>query len=333
MTPGNTSTPGNSSALGSLHTSSELSNGSQANPPAKSKTVSMAQASIDELVTRLQTPEAHDGDRLKAARLCRQIDRLRDADDYFAELLEHHPNMPWLWLEAGQLSDKLGEAEQAAARYRQAAEDRGPIGQDALHALGLACLHADDVAQAGRAFFRLTRRNPGRPEGWAGMIVCATLARRPKLLVKARMSLAERFDADERTTSLCRVWLYAASVDATEEVNHLLKPFQTEAKAEGSTSNLAAGATPREYKQLVDWSTKVLKNEINQHPERADTHYHLAMCQNYLDQKPQSLQSAQVAVSINPRYQKALTLVNGLQDEANRSTHDKPQEPIHRAAA
>lgn len=323
MTPGSNTSPATGITPGTSKSEKPLPT------PASAKTISMAQASIDELVARLKTPEAHDGDRLKAARLCRQIDRLRDADDYFAELLENHPNMPWLWLEAGQLSDKLGEAEQAAARYRQAAEDRGPIGQDALYALGLACLHADDVAQAGRAFFRLTRRNPGRPEGWSGMIVCATLARRPKLLIQARMSLAKRFGADERTACLCRVWLHAASVDAAEEVNHLLKPFQAQSQPTGATNNTA----PREYKEVVDWSAKVLKDAINQHPERADTHYHLAVCQNYLDQKPQSLQSAKVAVSINPRYQKALTLVNGLQDQANDSAHDDPEHPVRRAAA
>jgi len=127
----------------------------------------MAQAGIDELVQRLQTTdhEHADRDRLQAARLCRQIDRLRDANDHFTELLNAHPQQSWLWLEAGQLSDRMGETEQAVARYAQAAADQGPIGQDALAAMALSCLHAEDAAKAGRAFFRLTRRNPARADG------------------------------------------------------------------------------------------------------------------------------------------------------------------------
>jgi len=66
------------------------------------------------------------------------------------------------------------------------------------------------------------------------------------------------------------------------------------------------------YRAVVDWASEVLSESASSEPERADTHYHLAVCQDYLDQPVDSLASAEAALTINPRYQKALALKNKL---------------------
>ncbi len=281
------------------------------------------QQRIDALDTA--APES-DAATLESARLCVGVGRLRDAADRFDHLLTSYPDHPGLWLEAGRLADALGESDLAVERLSIAAQSSGPIGIEALRDLTHAAFHAENVQVAGRACFRLSRRCPEDPMGWAGLIVVAQLARRPKLLLAARLAMARRFDRTTRAGSLAAMWIHAAACDVQEPITIpviLNDPGNAAATSDPSTGSSpkpsadqdettrpspAEFPTPDAFKDLVAFAEQTFVHHTIEHADRADAHFHLAACRAASGRLQSAHTSVDQALTINPNYLRAQKL-------------------------
>ena len=238
--------------------------------------------------------------RLKAARLLQRADRLRDAKDLYAGLLRERADDGGLWIEAGLLSDQLGEASTAERRLRRAVALGG--GLRASRALARVLMHNGQFGPAGRIWWRIARQEPLDAEAWAGLRVCA--------LASGKTRLAQRVDALRPSANkssghrqvLARLWQHAAS---------------------GAAIRVAAGAP--ETKQppvrspleaLVHQARQALAEHVCAHPRRADAHYHLAICENALGDTTEASRQVDHALLINSHYAAASELSSRLKEAA-----------------
>ncbi|MEO1236463.1 MAG: tetratricopeptide repeat protein, partial [Planctomycetota bacterium] len=150
-----------------------------------------------------------DHNRRRAARLCVACDRLPEAEAHYAELLapgigaaeaEDEADGD-LAREAAAVAEALGDLPRAADRLTLALADPDQSAQSlALTHRRLARLHllAGKPAQAGRAFHRATRLVPADAEAWAGLVVAARVAGKPRLMHRADAALRKLTDRAER---------------------------------------------------------------------------------------------------------------------------------------
>lgn len=239
---------------------------------------------------------------LRAARLCRRVGRLREAEDHWRKLLELRPHDQSLWIEAGELADAMGEAALAHQRLSKACRMPGRYRASALAAMATLCMHLGRWSQAAWNWWRLTRLNRHDLGAWAGLLVCAHCAGRARLAHRAQQILVAHSSPQERRAILARLWHHAAAHHALETT---------------SPSDAARLDGPSPLRDLLRLAARSLERAAHKHRDRADVHYHRGVCEAALGNTQTATRSIQQALAINPRYAAALRLLNLLQQTAD----------------
>ncbi len=229
--------------------------------------------------------------RLTAARLYTRAERYREAEELYAPLLTERRDEAALWQEAGTLADAMGDDTLAIARLGRAVQLTEMRDPTALAALAAAHMHAGRLAIAGRWWWRLTRRQPHDTQARGGLIVCALAAGKLRLARRALRILNIRTAPHERRQTLSALWFHAAVGQSVRRARRgelqSVKPV---------TSALS---------MMLSKASVTLLRHARRLPQRADTHYHLAVCYDATGNAPAARQSVDRALRINPNYTSA----------------------------
>jgi len=255
------------------------------------------QTSIELLLQDTEAPSPVT--QLLAARLCHEVGRLRDAEEIYDKLLVGRPDDPTVWLEAGKLADATGADSLAVARLEHAVA-LADNGKDvALAALALSHMHAGRLEEAGRCWWRSARCRTDNPNAWAGLLVCAIACERTTLADRAGHMLELHWSRSERRAAIADLWPHAAGGMVIRQ--NTSDRVQTASEADGPLKDLLATAV------------QTLTSHAQSEPNRADTHYHLAVCCDALEEEEAACQSVRTALQINPTYAAAADLARRLQ--------------------
>lgn len=155
------------------------------------------------------------------------------------------------------------------------------------HQQAIAFLEAGQKKEAGRAFFRAARLDltDHAARAWAGLALCAQLEGREQLAQRANMKLARFTDRAGRRRLIAQ--LYPHSVTPT--------PPNDRPAIDGGSPLQAL------LKQVSD----TLQTNADQHPDRADAHYHRAVCNAARGEAAQAADQIKTALTVNPRYDAA----------------------------
>lgn len=158
------------------------------------------------------------------------------------------------------------------------------------HQQAIAFLQAGRRREAGRAFFRAARLDltDGVCRAWAGLALCAQLEGRDRLAQRADAKLATLTDRVERRRLIGE--LYAHSVTPPT----------------GEPATPANGGSP--LQAIVDLATVELQKNAEAHPQRADAHYHRAVCSAASGEVADAADQIKAALSINPHYDAAAAM-------------------------
>ncbi|MEM0914960.1 MAG: tetratricopeptide repeat protein [Planctomycetota bacterium] len=253
---------------------------------------------------------------LDCARLCMHVDRLRDAQDLLDRVMLEHGDDPAACIETGNLADRFGDRAAARALLEFAAATRGSHQPDALAALAIAHLHAGAFAAAATVFRRLTRRADRDSdahrlaEGYAGLTVAALSAGRDRLATRARRRLLTTVHGDEAAarTAVATAWRHAAAarvIDATRRATDAGNASDTATNSPGADST---GRPPASIRPLLARAVAALRQSADAHPDRADTLYHLAVCEHELGHDDTARSALDRALRANPHYAQARRL-------------------------
>lgn len=224
------------------------------------------------------------------AQAMRQRGDLASAETLYTKLLARHPDDAALWLDAGLLADEMGEAETAIARLRHAATMNDAGRAAAWGALATVLMHAGRTVEAGGAWWRAVRRDPLDARAWVGLMLCAHVAGRARLVRRIDRRLDGRASRQQRRQTAAELWPHVAASVALRDA---------EVAQHRPASPLMA---------LLRQSARALERLAQRHPDRADARFHLAICHEALGQTHTAAASLQRALDINPRYAAAQTM-------------------------
>ncbi len=236
---------------------------------------------------------------VRRARLCRRTGRDREAENLYAAVLEREDEDAELWLEAGMLASDLGADTLAIKRLEQALKLSNADDHRAGALLAKAHMHTGRFAAAGHVWWQAARQCPTDVTAWAGLLVCALCCDRVRIAKRARSDLERRTSKAERRLLLADLWQHAAM-----------------GKVIAQTIGDEADNEPQDQltmlDQLLHRAADALVDHAQLHPQRADTHYHLATCRDALDDRDQAAEFVQRALAINPNYRNAQKLAQRL---------------------
>ncbi len=234
--------------------------------------------------------------RLRLARIYHHLGRLRDADQMYRDALRQAGHDAQMLLEAGELAAELGESEIAVKRLTQAIK-LGPLDkqQTAKAITDLATIHLQlgQTVAAGRWWYRLAQETDSM-RGWCGLFLSAVQNGRRNLADRVQRMLKVHASNDERHLLMADLCRHAA---LGEQLNRI---------ADGTIAHESKRFSPLAI--LADRAAESLKAHRRSFPDRADTHYHLAVCQHHRDDHAAAAQSVDIALQINPQYRDARTL-------------------------
>lgn len=233
-------------------------------------------------------------DLLEAARYCRRVGRFADAESLCTRLLESCPEDAGVWHEAGAVAGDLGATDLAIRRMDRAAELGRGRAAAALRATAITLMTTGQFNQAGAAWLRLARRTPRAVEPWAAVMVCAIVLERDGLLKRAQRCLVGHSRRGERRRRLAEMW------------QHVAVGVQLQAAERGEFAMPPVCASP--LGAMLNQAVAALGESRDRHPDRADTHYHLAMCHDARGERGAAARCAEKAVDINPGYHAARRL-------------------------
>jgi tetratricopeptide (TPR) repeat protein len=245
-------------------------------------------------VLRQATKAGTDEDRLRLARQFRRAGREAEAEDLYQTLLRDNPTDAGLWIEAGELADAAGADVAAVKRLQRALTLVGGERARALEALARVHMHAGRFVPAGRCWFGAARLSGGKPEPLAGLVICAHIAGHQRLARRMVRTLAVGTSAVERRQVLARQWLHAAGGRELAQLR--------------ATGSAAPTPVSSPLANLLAAAVQTLKQSSLDHPARADTQYHLAVCHEALGDAPAAGEAALAALALNPRYKAAESL-------------------------
>lgn len=239
--------------------------------------------------------------KLRLAQTFRRAKRDRDAQEIYIDLLQCQDEDGELWLEAGRLSDELGADAQTIERLEHAARLSAADDVTVFCALAQAHMHAGRFCAAGHRWWQVARRESACVMAWAGLLVCALCCNRKRAAHYAQHNLDRRSSKAERRALLANLWQHAA-------MGKIIAPHDEQ----NPTSALLLD-------RLLDSAAAALTDHAAQHPHRADTHYHLAVCRDGLGHEAAAQQHVDNALRINPNYQAARSLADRLETPASRA--------------
>lgn len=259
-------------------------------------------AMFETMLTAATAPELVS---LRMARLYHQVGRDRDAEEIYRQLLACQPDDASLWLEAAQLADEMGATDLATHRLKRAGELMGHDARPVLAARAMTLMRSGHLASAGRLWWRLQRQCKSDLESAGGLLVCALALGRGRIVRAVHRELAIHASRLERRKTVMRLWTQAAGgMVIARALNHPLR-----------TTHIEQGAL---LSPLLKRSIAKLADHAEQHSNRADAQYHLAVCQNASGDAVSAGKSVIKALDINPRYIAAAQLYAKL--EAHKRT-------------
>lgn len=239
--------------------------------------------------------------RRRAARLCRKADRLAEAEKHYEELLAALDRGGQLdaeaRLEAAEVAELLGEHDRAIDRLDVVAGSPLSLATTTAAAwrnIGRLHLNTGRIGEAGRAYHRATRQDPGDTAAWAGLVTTAHQAGRKGLMRKADARLRSLTERNERRQQLAAVYVHAVG-------------------APGQKPTEAAAHSPLQ-RMLRDVAV-VMTKTAEKFPGRADVHYHRAVCDLARGEADDAGQSLDKALAINPKYAAAQAMSDRLGSE------------------
>ncbi|MEM7627013.1 MAG: tetratricopeptide repeat protein [Planctomycetota bacterium] len=240
--------------------------------------------------------------RRRAARLCLRADRLAEAEKHYDELLAALDREDQLdaeaRLEAAEVAELLGEHDLAIDRLYAVAHSPLSLATtraSAWRSIGRLQLNTGRTGEAGRAYFRATRQNPGDAEAWAGLVTCAHHAGRKGLTRKADARLRSLTERAERRQQLAAVHAHTVG-------------------APGQLAPEAAARSPLQ-RMLLD-ASNVMAQTAAKFPERADVHFHRAVCDAARGETADAGRWLDAALRINPKYAAAQAMSDRLGGDA-----------------
>jgi tetratricopeptide (TPR) repeat protein len=236
---------------------------------------------------------------LRAARQCREIDRLRDADELYRAILKHRPDDAGVLLEAGQLADEVGEDGDAVKRLEYAASLDGKHRGNAYEALARAHCHAGRFEQAALCAWKASRISPKTASPWAGLAVYARAGGRTRLAERALAVLNRYTGSRQRQKLLAERWQDAAAPLAIEEGLQEIPAYHP-----GQST----------LQKLLKRAAHTLDSVTRDYPQRADAQYHQAVCHYLLDDPTNANIHNDQALAVNPKYAAALSLSEQIED-------------------
>ncbi|MBI1338150.1 MAG: hypothetical protein GC164_14495 [Phycisphaera sp.] len=236
--------------------------------------------------------------RLAVARLLRAVGRERDAVEMMRLLLNEHPEEADLWHEMGLLYSDLGAMDRADKCLRRAVT----LGcrRQSRAALATLLMRVGRFAEAGWEWWTLYHSHHDDIESAMGLCVCAMALGRPSVVKRITQKIAAHSSRSER-----RQWALGMSQNAV--IGRALQQAQL-----GAPQHQARTSSP--LRALLARSAQSLSKQAQTHPDRADTFYHLAICQRELGKQDAARSSVAQALSINPRYVAAGALAATLGD-------------------
>ncbi len=252
-----------------------------------------------DLLLEGRADEQEPGLLLRAARQCRGLDRLRDADELYRAILRHRPYDAGVLLEAGRLADEMGEDESAVQRLENATELDGDHRGEAYEALGRTHSHAGRFDRAAMCAWKAARTSPRSSSAWAALAVYAMACGRTRLAERARVVLNRYTGSRQRQQMLAESWQDAAGPLAIEE-----------GLQESPPDHPGQSAMQKLLKQAVH----TLDDVARDYPQRADTQHHLAVCHHLLDDPTEANIHNDQALTVNPKYAAALRLAEQIED-------------------
>ena len=236
---------------------------------------------------------------LRAARQCRELDRLADADELYRSILKHCPGDPALLLEAGQLADEMGEDEVAVNRLDRAASFDSDYRGEAYEALAKVHAHAGRFEAATYCAWKAIRVSRKSVAPWASLAIYAQICGRAKLAGRALGLLNRYTGSRQRQQMLAECWQHAAAAMALEEgINESLPDYPGQSILQ----------------KLLKQAVKTLDAVTRDHPQRADAQHHLAVCHFLLNDPTEANIYNDQALAVNPRYEAAIRLAEQIED-------------------
>lgn len=235
--------------------------------------------------------------RGRAARLCRKSDRLAESETHYTELLAtldaEGATRADLRREAAEVAEVMGENHKALDRLAGVTDATGLSHEDAAEAwrrTGRLHLNAGRWGESARAYFNATRRLADDAEAWAGLVTCAHVAGRQRLMNRADRKLRALTGREERRNLLAKLY------------PHLIGgPGQVVPEAAQAHSPL---------QRMLAEASVVMKKSAENHPDRADVHFHRAVCDLGRGETADAGDWLEKALEINPQYAAAQTLAD-----------------------
>ena len=222
--------------------------------------------------------------QLRIARLMRRVDRIADARVYYDALIARHDDDIELRLEAANLAIEHGDDVRARHLLEQTLriDADHPAARTALAEQHMRCGRFEPAA---RCWHRLARAHRDRPDAVAGLIVCAINCCRHSLAERLLADFRHRFTAAQQHAALTRAWRLSIPGQL------LNRPTVSDRSA---PLDVLAGVTAD--------AARTLGQVIEEHPDHADLHYHLAVCCTQLGQHERAAASLDRALALNGGY-------------------------------
>ncbi len=236
---------------------------------------------------------------LRAARQCRELDRLADADELYRTILKSCPDDPGLLLEAGRLADEMGADEVAIERLEKAASIDSEYRGAAYEALAFAHAHAGRFDTAALSAWKSIRVSRQSVKAWAALAVFSRACARTKLADRALDKLNSITGSRQRQQMLAMCWQHAAAALATEE---------------GLSEALPDYPGQSTMQKLLKQAVNTLDAVTRDYPQRADAQHHLAVCHFLLNDPTEANVHNDQALALNPRYEAALRLAEQIEE-------------------
>lgn len=239
------------------------------------------------------------GVMLRAARQCRELDRLRDADELYVSLLKLRPDDAVVLLEAGELADEMGEDKLAIDRLERAMSWSRENHGEVFSALARVHCHAGRFERAALCSWKAARLMTHDATPWAGLAVYAKACGRERLAERALAVLNRYTGSRQRQKQLAECWQHAAAALAI---------------AQGLEEVPADHPGQSTLTTLLKQATHTLDGVTRDFPQRADAHYHMAVCQHLLNDPTLANIHNDQALAINPTYAAAMRLAEQIEE-------------------
>lgn len=239
---------------------------------------------------------------LAVARLLVRSERLGQAEEIYEWLLKKCPDQAELWIEAGELAQLQGDVNLAAKRLEKARTIGG--GDAATAALATLQMRRGDFDHAAALWWTIASTDPRQTRALAGVVVSALAADRPEAAARAK-ALLERREPEviRRRAVMADLWRQAAVGQA---INLATRKDAADVSAQNDSP----------LKLMIERAAQTLSTHAQRTPGRADTHYHLAVCQQSLGDESSAKEQADIATTINPNYAAAIRLAKQLRKAA-----------------